>query len=235
MQRYPPALYIAGPRRLALDEYAADPMLSNLPRSSFPTNDQLGRTRASVSKYIEGLVVDKAMVTVLSKSFDGQTSLRERWYGTNFNVRPIPETVLASWRDCTVPKKLRLAFPPQNQFIPSEAGLRVKFNPTPIPKAVTIEERLKPREAPRLIRNDGEDGQWQVYFKEDAVFGKPQGYIVFQVLTKDVYRSPMNAALASFYEICVSDKLGEYAYDGRFHTFVACVFPNLFRQQCWQA
>lgn len=216
MQRYPPALYIAGPRRLALDEYAADPKLSSLPRSSFPTNDQLSRTRASVDKYLEGLIVDNSMVTLVSKTFDGQTTLRERWYGTNYNVKPIPETMLSSWRDCATPNKLRLAFPTQNQFIPSEAGLRVKIIPSSPLKATTIEEKLRPQEAPRLIRDDGEDGQWQVYFKEDAVFGKPQGYVVFQVLTKDVYRSSMNAALASFYEICVSDKLGEYAYDGRF-------------------
>jgi insulysin len=156
------------------------------------------------------------MVTVLSKSFDGQTSRRERWYGTNYNVRPIPEPVLKSWRDCSPPNKLRFAFPPQNQFIPTEAGLRVKYDPSPVTKAVTIEEKLKPREPPRLIRDDGDEGQWRVYFKEDKVFGKPQGFVVFQVLTKDVYSSPMNAALASFYEICVSDKLGEYSYDGTF-------------------
>jgi secreted Zn-dependent insulinase-like peptidase len=55
-----------------------------------------------------------------------------------------------------------------------------------------------------------------VYFKQDDRFGKPKAYLIFQVLTKEVFASPKNVALANLFELCASDRLGEYAYDGKF-------------------
>lgn len=218
MQKFPPALYVAGPRRLALDEYAVDPQLSSLPRSSFPSKLQLERTREQVDMYANAMTVDNSMVTILSKSFEGETDMEERWYGTNYRVRPIPLDTLERWRNCERPRKLKIDFPTPNLFIPSEAGLRVKFVPDGSEKIRKgFEERMEPLTPPRIIRDDESDGRWTVYFKEDRRFGKPKGFIVFQVLTKEVFASPMNAALANLYEICVSDRLGEYAYDGEYH------------------
>ena len=162
MQIYPPALYIAGPRRLALDEFAADPKLSNIPRSSFPTTQQLQKTRDEVQYYSSFLNVDNGIVTVLSKAFEGQTDKKEQWYGTDYRVRPIPQTT----------------------------------------------------EPPRIIRDDGKDGRWTVYFKEDRIFGKPKGFVIFEILTNELFSSPKSAALANLYEITVTDKLREYTYDG---------------------
>jgi insulysin len=216
MQKYPPALYVAGPRRLALDEYAIDQQLSSMPRSSFPSVQQLQKTRELVDMYANAMTVDNAMVTVLSKSFEGQTDLKERWYGTNYRVRSIPTETLDQWRNCESPRKLKIDFPKPNLFIPSEAGLKVKFVPNGSEKKrKSFEERMEPLSTPRIIRDDESDGRWTVYFKEDQRFGKPKGYIVFQVLTKEVFASSMNAALANLYEICASDRLGEYAYDGK--------------------
>lgn len=215
MQKYPPALYVAGPRRLALDEFAADPQLSGMPRSSFPSKQQLDRTREQVQTFTDAMSVDNAMVSVLSKSFDGQTDQKERWYGTNFSVRPIPADILDQWRNCNSARKLKLGFPKPNQFIPTEAGLRVKFEPDgSLKKKKTFEERMVPITPPRIIRDDGPTGRWTVYFNEDRRFGKPKGFLVFQLLTSTVFSSPMNAALANLYELSVSDRLGEYAYDG---------------------
>jgi insulysin len=215
MQKYPPALYVAGPRRLALDEYAIDLQLSSLPRASFPSAQQLQRTREQVDLYANAMTVDNSMVTVLSKSFEGQTDSVERWYGTKYRVRPIPSATLDQWRSCERPRNLKIDFPKPNPFIPSEAGLRVKFAPDGSEKKrKDFEERMVPLTPPRIIRDDESDGRWTVYFKEDQRFGKPKGFVVFQVLTKEVFASPMNAALANLFEICVSDRLDEYAYDG---------------------
>jgi hypothetical protein len=57
--------------------------------------------------------------------------------------------------------------------------------------------------------------RWKVYFKQDDRFGKPKAYLIFQVLTKEVFASPTNAALANLFELCASDRLTEYAYDGK--------------------
>jgi len=215
MQKFPPALYVAGPRRLALDEFAADPQLSSMPRSSFPSRQQLDRTRDQVQMYTDAMTVDNAMVSVLSKAFEGQTNQKERWYGTSYRVRPVPSETLDLWRNCDAPRKLKMNFPKPNMFIPSEAGLRVKFEPDGSRrKKKTFEERMQPLIPPRIIRDDGPDGRWTVYFSEDRRFGKPKGFLIFQLLTPTVFSSPMNAALANLYEISISDRLGEYAYDG---------------------
>jgi insulysin len=219
MQNYPPTLYVAGPRRLALDEFAVDPLLSNVPRASFPTIKQLQRTRDYVALYMAFLNVDNGIVTVLSKSFEGQTDKMERWYNTDYRVREIPIATLNQWRSCESARNLNMDFPSPNQFIPSESGLRVKYVPDGTAKLrKKFEKRMVPQEPPRIIRDDGIEGRWTVYFKEDKQFGKPKGFVIFEVLTSAVFSSPKNAALANLFELCVSDKLREYAYDGKIPT-----------------
>lgn len=215
MTKFSPAFYIAGPRRLALDEVAADPKLSALPRSSFPSKEQMDRTRQQVQKFTDSMTVDNAMVSVLSKSFEGQTDQKERWYGTSYRVRAIPMEVLDQWRNCDSARKLKVDFPRPNPFIPSEAGLRIKHEPDgSLKRKKTFEERMVPITPPRIIRDDGPTGRWTVYFNEDQRFGKPKGFLVFQLVTPTVFSSSMNAALANLYELSLSDSLGEYAYDG---------------------
>jgi insulysin len=227
MQRFSPALYVAGPRRLALDEYYVDsPQLLSMPRSSFSSKQQLERTREQVQDFINELKVDNAMLTILSKTFEGQTDRKEQWYGTDFRVREIPSITLAQWENCEPAKNLKIDFPRPNPFIPSEAGLRVKNIPVNNNNGKkSFEERMEPITPPRKIRDDGADGRWTVWFKEDDGFGKPKGFLVFQVLTKEVYASPMNAALANLYEISVSDRLREYAYDGKY-TLDRCMMTD---------
>jgi len=166
--------------------------------------------------FTEAMTVDNAMVSILSKSFEGQTDQKERWYGTNYRVRLIPPDVLEQWRNCVSPRKLKINFPKPNPFIPTEAGLRVKFEPDKVSrkKKKTFEERMQPIEPPRIIRDDGPSGRWTVYFNEDKRFGKPKGYLIFQLVTPTVFSSSVSAALSNLYELSISDRLGEYAYDG---------------------
>jgi len=45
------------------------------------------------------------------------------------------------------------------------------------------------------------------------VYGQPKAFVIFELLTKEVYSSAKAAALSNMYEFCVADKLTEYAYD----------------------
>jgi insulysin len=223
MQRYPPQLYVAGPRRLALDGiYHEGEGLGDDARSSFPNRHALDRTRELVRQYVSAMTVDNAMVSVLSKTFEGQTDAKEKWYGTAYRVRPIPSSTLELWRRGVSPRLLRIDFPRPNPFLPREAGLRVKHPPqddnssgdtasSSREAARSFESRMTPPVPPRIIRDDG---RWTVHFKEDDRFGQPKGYLIFQILTQDPYSSAKRAALSNLYEVCVSDRLREYAYDG---------------------
>jgi insulysin len=209
MQRYPPALYLAGPRRLALSEFAKDPPLTGAPRSSFVSRAHLDRTRSLVNGYLDFLTVDNALVTVISKAFENQADRKEKWYGTDYRIREISSSTLDRWRDCEPPGKLKMNFPKENPFIPSETGLRLKsiIVQTDKAKKRSFESRMEPPPPPRVIRDDGLDGRWTVFFKQDDHFGKPNGFLIFQVQSKEVFRSPMNAALANIFELCVTDRL----------------------------
>ena len=215
MQKFSPELYVAGPRRIAVDNFEyGDVPLESAPRSSFSSKQQLERTKSAVEHFIKALTVENLMVTVLSQSFEGQTHNREKWYGTEYNVRPISSETLEQWQHPTRASKLKIDLPKPNPFIPSEAGLMVKKEPSPINKLLhrTFDSRMEPLAPPTIIRDDA---RWTVHFKQDDRFGQPKGYVIFEVLTKEAFASPEQAALSNLFEISVSDRLGEYAYDGK--------------------
>jgi len=216
MQEYSEPLYIAGPRRLALRKSANGKLLeSEKPRTGFSSDEELMETMDATYSLVSKLTVDDALITVTSKSFNGKTSKREKWYGTNYNVRPIPLKTLTQWQNCAAASTLDIYYPSPNLFIPSEKGLKVKIPVKNEAKSQSelIKERMKPVAPPQKIRDDGDDGRWTVYFKQDDRFGQPKAYAIFQLLTKEVLSSPKNAVLADLYQVCANDKLVEYAYD----------------------
>jgi insulysin len=217
MQKYPPSLYVAGPRRLALSEPGSNLLATRDPRTGFSSRAQLEQTKDLVNNFISNLTVENSMVTVMSKTFEGKTDKQEKWYGTNYSVRPVPPVTLEKWRNPATAKSLKIDFPRPNAFIPTEAGMRVRIPPRKESTVVRdLQTRLTPIPPPSIVREDGPGGRWTVHFKEDDRFGQPKAFVIFQLLTPEVFSSPKNAALSNLYEICVSDRLGEYAYDGMY-------------------
>ena len=242
---------VAGPRRLALalkentntnknnnnnntnKDDATIPVLleSNVPRTKYETSsDQLQYTKQLYNNFIrDNLSVNNAMFTILSKSYKGQTTRQEKWYGTEYRVDPVPYTTLLKWKmlePTDASQQFGITYPKKNRFIPTEKGLALKFpqsNPQPQPRPRTFEERMVPIPPPKIIRDDTtrssntssttRTGRWTVYYKPDTTFGQPKAFVIFELLTKNVYSSAKSAALSNMYEFCVGDKLGEYAYD----------------------
>lgn len=214
MDQFPPSLYVAGPRRLALKETEEKLISSDDPRTSFKTKRQRDIIREACTDLLNRLTLDNSFLTVFSKTFEGKTDKVEKWYGTNYNVRPIPIPTLMRWQNAVAADSIGLAYPRKNVFIPSEAGLRVKKRPKQSdPKLLSFEEKIKPIPPPTIIRDDGDGGRWTVYFKQDDRFGKPKAYLIFQLLTGELYSSPLKASLAMLYQQSAADKLNEYVYD----------------------
>jgi insulysin len=197
------------------------------PRTGFSSRAELEATKASVEKLISSLTLDKLMVTVLSKTFEGKTDQTEKWYGTNYSARPIPVETLMKWQNPPSPKSLKIDFPRPNIFIPSDEGLKVKIETKKIPLSRDFETRITPIPPPTIIRDDGPAGRWTVDFKADDRFGLPKAFVVFQLLTSEVSGTPYKAALSTFYDACIVDKLGEYAYDGT-SVFIYWLTERLF-------
>jgi len=214
MDKYPPSLYVAGPRRLVLKETKSTIISSDEPRSAFESTEQLDIIKNSCNDLISRLTVENSFLTVFSKTFEGKTSKVEKWYGTEYNVRPIPVSTLMRWENSPLAQSIGLTYPRKNVFIPSEKGLRLKKRVKPAdPTMLSFEEKMKPITPPTIIRDDGKEGRWTVYFKQDDRFGQPKAFLIFQLLTGELYSSPLKASLALLYQTCAADLLNEYTYD----------------------
>eukprot|EP00957_Ditylum_brightwellii_P130776 9976926-Ditylum_brightwellii.AAC.1 len=135
MKKYPPSLYVAGPRRIALRDISEDDkkgettvklLDTSEPRSQFSSNAQREDARRAVTNYASKLKVNDVKVTVLSKTFEGKTSMSERWYGTKYNIKPIKQATLVRWSSPPLASGMGISLPRPNLFIPSESGLRLK-------------------------------------------------------------------------------------------------------------
>lgn len=168
LQKYPPSLCVAGPRRLALSLNDKTLETSSMPRASFSA-DHLAYTQDLTQQFIGQLTVDNSLITVMSKRFEGKTDQKEKWYGTDFKVEPIRDVERQSWIQPPRPSSLGLDFPRRNKFIPSEAGLALKFVQDSGVKSrkKSFEERVNARIPPQVIRDDGPNGRWTVYYKSD--------------------------------------------------------------------
>jgi insulysin len=214
MQHYPPELYIAGPRRVALQDSRRQLYEKSKPRTSFASNGDRNTCRTAIEEFLSYLTVDNVMATTLSKSFAGQTKKKEKWYGTDYSAVKIPSVTLASWTNPSLAKDLGMFYPRPNVFIPTEKGLAlkkgVKREP---PRKKTLEGRMEPLAPPSVIRDDGAAGKWTVHYRKDDRFGLPKVYAIFEVLNNRVYSSAETVALGVLYQLCIDDYLTEYAYD----------------------
>lgn len=207
MDLFPPPLFIAGPRRIALQETSTTLISSNEPRSSFKSDEQREILKAACTDFIKKLTVDNSFLTMFSKTFEGKTAQNEEWYGTAYNVKPVPMSALMTWK---TPRSFNLFYPRQNIFIPSESGLKVNKKPNRADqKNLTFEQKIKPIPPPIIIRDDGDEGRWTVHFKEDDRFGKPKAFLIFQLLTDELYSTPTKAVLGMLYQQCAGDKMNE--------------------------
>ena len=213
--KYPESLVVAGPRRLALKTADNAFIDSAKPRMGFASDAQFDDNLRSTAQLLNKLTVDNGIVAIISKSFEGKAKKQEKWYGTKYNVKPFSAASFNQWTNCRKASSFGIDYPRPNVFIPEEKGLVVKKKVQDEKKnrPLTLEERLKPITPPKLIRDDGEDGRWTVYFKQDDKFGQPKAFAVFQLLTKDTFSSPKKAALAALYQVSANDRLQEYAYD----------------------
>jgi insulysin len=66
LQKYPPTLSVAGPRRLALARDSETLETSSRPRASFP-DAQLELTSRLTQDFVQHLIPDNALITVMSK------------------------------------------------------------------------------------------------------------------------------------------------------------------------
>lgn len=126
---------------------------------------------------------------------------KERWYGTDYTVKKIPDEVITEIQQALLPngsdRPPDLHLPHKNEFVPT----RLEVEKT---------EVKEPAKAPRLLRDDEHVRLW---WKKDDKFWVPKANVNVLIRNPVVFDSPANHVKAALYANMVKDALQEYTYD----------------------
>jgi insulysin len=140
-------------------------------------------------------------MTVVSQTFPGVWSKKERWYGTEYTYEKIPSEFLIEIQEAsssTSKNRLtELHLPHENQFIPTKLEVEKK-------------EVKEPAIEPKLIRNDE---LTRIWFKKDDTFWVPKANVFATCRNTLPGATAENALKARLYTDIVRDALEEYSYD----------------------
>ncbi|KAG0267649.1 Insulinase (Peptidase M16) [Actinomortierella ambigua] len=125
----------------------------------------------------------------------GQFTEREHYYGTEYRVEPVKESLKQRLASLTLDRELHL--PEPNDFIPTDFEVG----------KVAI---VKPLTSPILIKHSPLMRLWH---KKDDTFWVPKATLIFQLRTPLAYSSPRNNVKTHLYVDLLRDALSEYSYD----------------------
>ncbi|XP_024393849.1 insulin-degrading enzyme-like 1, peroxisomal isoform X2 [Physcomitrium patens] len=146
----------------------------------------------AISGLIEQLKPERVRIFWYSKRFEGKTSQKEPWYGTDYIIERIEENLVQEWSKATTHEKLHL--PSANVFIPTDFSLR-----DPEPKV----------DHPFILRKTKMSRLW---FKPDTKFRTPKACIQMQFNCPESHYSPEASILTRVFTKLLVDYLNEYAY-----------------------
>lgn len=151
-----------------------------------------------VTEILEKLVPTNMLLMVTTKSFEGQTTQKEKWYGTDYSVDDIKPELLEKWAQSAQNQETegRLQLPERNDMIATNFDLR-DF-PTTAPK-----------DEPRLLMDTTECRLW---YKPDNVFDMPKVNVMAHLRTKTAYDSPQSTVLALLWVQTLQEHCNEFTY-----------------------
>nr|PNR46368.1 hypothetical protein PHYPA_013487 [Physcomitrium patens] len=144
------------------------------------------------SGLIEQLKPERVRIFWYSKQFEGKTSEKELWYGTDYIIERIEDKLVQEWSTARTHEKLHL--PKPNVFIPTDFVLR-----DPEPKV----------DHPFILRKTKMSRLW---FKPDTKFRTPKACIQMQFNCPESHYSPEASVLTRIFTKLLVDYLNEYAY-----------------------
>lgn len=178
-------------------------MQKPLPRERLLSGQSLVRKFDSkaISNALAYLRTDNYRLTIVSQNYPGDWDQKEKWYGTEYKVQPIPpdfEAAVKRAGDTTSKTRIpELFLPHVNEFIPTKLDVEKREVP-------------EPSKAPKLIRNDEGARTW---WKKDDQFWVPKGNVIVTMRNPLASATPANGVKTKMYCELVKDALVEYSYD----------------------
>jgi insulysin len=145
-----------------------------------------------IAEYSDHLNADNLRITLISQKVE--TDLKEKWYGTDYSIADISDSLFQ--RISNVETNTKFHLPIKNDFIPTNFDVEKLDNVTPSKKPV-------------LIRDDSKLRFW---FKKDDQFWVPKGYIQLSFNLPATGSTPVNFVLTSLYAELVKDSLTDTSY-----------------------
>ncbi|KAL1021991.1 hypothetical protein UPYG_G00020830 [Umbra pygmaea] len=167
------------------------------PKQDFLTGDQLmfQYSPEVISAALALLTPDRANLMLLSPEHEGHCPLREKWFGTHYNVEDIEPEWRARWsRDFEMNSDLHL--PVENKFIATDFSLKQSDCPdTELPIRVAACDR------------------GCVWYRKDNKFNIPKAYVHFHLISPVIQQSAKNLVLFDLLVNILSHNLAEPAYE----------------------
>lgn len=162
-----------------------------------PTADSL---ESQTTALLQLLTPQRARYSCVAREFEASTRSKERWYGTPYGERVIPESTLARWQ---APAELaEYDLPKPNQFIPRRFDLKTAMAPPEQREEAALV-------GPVLVRSDA---RWQVFFKADRSYGVPKANVRV-ILWMPPDEGGADVIPSRLWQLCLADRLRETYYD----------------------
>eukprot|EP01118_Nematostelium_gracile_P012448 TRINITY_DN4540_c0_g1_i3.p1 TRINITY_DN4540_c0_g1~~TRINITY_DN4540_c0_g1_i3.p1 ORF type:complete len:814 (-),score=196.19 TRINITY_DN4540_c0_g1_i3:117-2558(-) len=138
---------------------------------------------------------DNLILFVTSQEFANKpNSAKEQWYGTEYQMEDLPESLLERLRNVSLNSELHI--PARNEFIAD------RFDILPRDPQLT-------NQYPSCIRDNSLMRAW---YKQDDTFNVPSGVIKLKYVSALVYHTPKHSVLAQMFVSLLEDALNEYSY-----------------------
>lgn len=158
----------------------------------------LGGFDEELVAWVQGyLNPDNLKITLLAKDLeDVEFDRKEKYYGVEYRVDPIPEKLMTKLRSELQFDGLHIPNP--NQFIPDNIAVKNTARPE------------APLMAPALLElREG----LELWHKQDDRFFLPRGVVRIIIETPKAYDTPLNAILTQLFVYMLDDTLAEITYD----------------------
>lgn len=176
------------------------------PLESFPEKSQIitSYDPKLVQEFLDGLTPENCEIQVIASPAESgvKPDQTERWLGTSYAIKPIPEEILKEWKEAQPHPAIDL--PEPNPFIPRSLALKS-------PKEGNENGGYLPEPTKVL---DDENGL--VYFVQDNRYKEPKIYWSFEFRTPQVLANePSKVVMADLFIKNVTEVLNQLSYTAK--------------------
>lgn len=147
-----------------------------------------------INEHIEYLKPENCIIAISSKSFEGKTDQKEKYYGTDYKIIDMSAELIEKLKNPG--HNDRLKFPEPNEFIPTNFDI-IKCD----------EENTN---IPKLLKNSEHFRVWHLH---DQTYLKPKVFCALKLVNPVVYSNPYNVNINSLFAMLFKDELTEFLYN----------------------